>query len=523
VVLTGDDEPAAPIGRSPRSARQVPLLVAAGIAAALAFLLVHRSLVDDAYITMTYARNLAFDLHWGLIPGETANSATSPLNVLLLAAITLVVRSPVVAVGVLLVASIVLAARWLASLSEQLSLSRATPWIGIALLLPSPLLLSTVGLESFLAAALFIGLLRYGSAGMPVAFGVVAGLAVLARPDLGVVVVVTALGFAPVRRKLLRAVVAALGVAVPWHLLSWFALGSAVPDTLLVKIGQGTWAGYGFATGPLMYLHAFPVPTALSFLPVVVGGIALVVLGSLPPGRRGAVQRVAVVSALAAFAHYAVYGFLATPPYHWYYVPSIVGMSICAALVVGQVLVGGSRAASYWVAAAPAVLALAMVVTDVLHGSPWHRSAINSNWASTGEYAQIGRELLPLVGTSGVESPGEIGTLAYYCRCAIVDAFSDRGRMIDLIEARAARSGPMARALIALNYLHLDRGDPPRPAAFRLEFRRHQPSDATHSWQARHWAEGPGRMLLRPLRGPRAPSSGSGGSDTGPTTPGYSR
>jgi hypothetical protein len=485
-----------------RARRDLPLLVVAGFAAALAYLLVHRSLVDDSYITMTYARNLAFHLHWGLVPGETANSATSPLNVLLLAAITAVVRSPVLAVGVLFVVTVVLTARWLADLSDQLSLSRATPWIGTALLLPSPLLLSTVGLESYLCAALFVGLVRYGAAGRPVSFGIVAGLAVLARPDLGVVVLVTAVGFPEVRRRLLLAVGAAVAVAAPWHLWSWFVLGSALPDTLVVKAGQGAWAGFGFGTGPVLYLIAFPAAAALSFLPVVLGGVGLVVvvLRALRARRCGPVERAAGVSGLAAIAHYGAYSFLSTPPYHWYYVPLIAGMSVCATLVVGRALAGGRTASALAVAAVPVVLALAMVAVDLLHGTPWSRSVIGSNWASPAEYERIGRDLRPLLGTQAVGSPGEIGTIAYYCECAIVDEFSDRGRMIEMIEARETRSGPIARALIGLNYLHLDRSEAPRPVVGRLEFRKDEPSARARSWPVRHWAEGPGWMVLAQLR-----------------------
>jgi hypothetical protein len=500
-ALTANEEARAPHARPRELRHDAALTAAAGVAAALAFLLVHRSLVDDAYITMTYARNLAFDLHWGLVPGETANSATSPLNVLLLAAITVVVRSPVVAVGVLFVVTVVVTARWFAALARELSLSRATPWIGTALLLPSPLLLSTVGLESYLVVALVVGLLRYGAAGRAGAFGVVGGLAVLARPDLGVVVAVAALGFPGVRRGLVRAVLAAVAVAAPWHLWSWFALGSALPDTLLVKAGQGTWAGYGFGTGPLMYLHAFPAAAALSFLPLVLGGVAvLVVLRARLAGRREPVQRTVAVAAAATLAHYAAYTVLGTPPYHWYYAPLITGMTVCAVLVLGRAPAGGRSAAALATAAVPVVLAVAMAAADLLHGVPWARAAIGSNWASPAEYERIGRELQPLVGTSAVESPGEIGTMAYYCGCAIVDVFSDRGRMIDMIEQREARSGPVARALIRLNYLHLDRSEEPRPVAFRLEFRRDPPFDALRSWPVRHWAEGPGRMLLLPPR-----------------------
>ncbi|MBV9922218.1 MAG: hypothetical protein JOY78_15385, partial [Pseudonocardia sp.] len=47
------------------------------VAATAAYLLVSRALIDDAYITMAYAQNLAFHLHWGLIADETANTATS--------------------------------------------------------------------------------------------------------------------------------------------------------------------------------------------------------------------------------------------------------------------------------------------------------------------------------------------------------------------------------------------------------------------------------------------------------------
>ena len=177
--------------------RSLGLTAGVAIAATAVFLLVSRALIDDAYITMAYARNLAFHLHWGLIADETANSATSPLNVIALGAITAVVRDGVVAVGVLFVGSAVLAARWLAELAVATELGRALPVVAVGSLLVNPLLLSTVGLEPYFTAALWVGLLRYGVARRPVAFGVVAGLSVLARPDMVVVVVVVALVLRP--------------------------------------------------------------------------------------------------------------------------------------------------------------------------------------------------------------------------------------------------------------------------------------------------------------------------------------
>jgi hypothetical protein len=72
--------------------------------------------------------------------------------------------------------------------------------------------------------------------------------------------------------------------------------------------------------------------------------------------------------------------------------------------------------------------------------------------------------------------------------------------MIEMIEAREARSGPIARALIGLNYLHLDRSEAPRQVAMRLEFRKDEPSARARWWPARQWAEGLGRMELVPVR-----------------------
>ena len=74
------------------------------------FSLAYRAMGDDAHITMAYARNLALHGQWGLIPGEMANSATAPLNVMLIALGTLMTRQPAVAVGLVLMASLAAAA-----------------------------------------------------------------------------------------------------------------------------------------------------------------------------------------------------------------------------------------------------------------------------------------------------------------------------------------------------------------------------------------------------------------------------
>src|SRR3954468_15246451 len=69
----------------------------------LVFLVVRRSLIDDAFITLSYARNLAEHFHWGLTQFRTANTATSPLNVLVLGLGTFLTRDAVRGLGLVFV------------------------------------------------------------------------------------------------------------------------------------------------------------------------------------------------------------------------------------------------------------------------------------------------------------------------------------------------------------------------------------------------------------------------------------
>ncbi len=472
-----------------RRSRVSALALAAGVAvvATAVFLLVSRALIDDAYITMAYGRNLGLYGHWGLIADETANSATSPLNVIALGVITAVVRNTLVAVGVLFVVSAVLAARWLAALADDVGVARALPVVAVGLLLVNPLLLSTVGLEPYLTAALFAGLLRYGVARRAAAFGAVAGLTVLARPDMAVVVVVV---FLVLRPGWARAIGLALAVTLPWYVFSWLVLGSALPDTLVMKIGDA-WSRFGFWNGPLLYLAVFPAATVLAFVPV---GVGLSVLAGLLVvrlrGRWVAWQRAAAAAGLAAVAHYGAYCLLRTAPYHWYYAPLVVGTTLCASVAVARLRP---------VVAAPAVLACASLAFDLAHGLPWDRAPISTNWATATEYQRMGEDLHGIVGTGAVQSPGEIGTLAYYCDCAIVDAFSDRGRVIGAIKARE-RAGGLGAALLRLDYAHLDRAQQPRPVSFRLRYQARTPAAGPDQWPVDHWVDGPGRIVLLPGR-----------------------
>ncbi len=458
----------------PRGVTAAGYGVAGALAGGLLFLVAHRAISDDGYITVDYARNLAFHGHWGVVPSLTANTATSPLTVGLLAAITAVVRGPVLAVGLLLMATTAASAVWLRRIAELAGLSRwLLSTLGVGMLLSSPLLASTIGLETYLCVALFIGLVRYALAGRWVAAGIVAGLLILGRPDLAVIDVVVVLTVAAARRRVLHSGLVAMAVAMPWYVFSWFVWGSALPDTFLLKIHGGGWVGFHFASGPLWYLLHRPLAAALTMLAAGCGLVALAGVVALAIRRRGVFStgagQAAIAFGLGGITHAAVFALLGTPPSHWYYGPVVAGLSLCAVVAV-LIIVQTDRPTSPRGVAALGALSLVVLAAagyDVVRGVPWETPPIDTNWATRAEYQRVAEDISTMQPGATVISPNEVGILAYFCDCEIVDFISDRGRTEQDIALRAQQSGPLMRRLLEVNYTHHVPAAP-KPAEFAL-------------------------------------------------------
>lgn len=406
----------------------------------LAWWVMHRALVDDAYITLSYAKNVALLGQWAATPGVPANTATSPLQVLLLAAVTFVVRDAVVATGIL--TAILLGATALALRRVGRGLEApALPWVGTALLATSPLLVSTIGLESYAAAAL----IALGGAALVARngwwVGAVAGLLVLCRPDLGVVALVL-VGLAG--RGWWRAGIAAVAVYLPWLVFSWYQLGSVIPDTWLLKYG-----GSGFELGLLSLYGHLPAAIGLSVLPAAVGVLAFPWLAR---------HRVAWWWLLAGLGHFVTMWLLGNWIYHWYYGPTLAGCSLVAALAV-SVTLRGARPARFGVATVVAALLVANVGLLVGHGVVRYRSPVAINWASEAQYEALAATLPR---GANVLGPGELGTLAYYCDCRILDGLSDRGYFPPVLDKWLPTFPPAVQTVLRWNYTHLQRVPPVR-------------------------------------------------------------
>jgi hypothetical protein len=445
----------------------------------------HAGLIDDAYITLSYVQNLASDLHWGLIPTETANTATSPLNIVLLTLATWLTAPltgelrPTVGLVVLTVVLTAAMAVWAARTARGLGISSMWSLAVLALVFANPFVNSSVGLEVVLTAALLTGLTAEAVRGRRVAFGVLAGLLVLTRLDLGVVVAAVYLLTPALRRRPWVSPLVGLAVTLPWFVFSWWTLGSAIPTSFVIKTLQRSFGEATFANGWwLSWTNGVEtLVISLAVVPALLGVVvtaAVLVVGVL---RRLPAHLWPLAGlGIGGLAHFGAYCLLQVPPYHWYYVPSTVALGVVAVLGSGVLLrqVRGdrrSRLIGRVVPVGTAVLLTGLALLAVSAAGrdlPWTRPVIYGNWALPSEYLEIGADVGELVGDATVAAPPEIGALAYACDCSMVDPFSDPGRTLPLIEERLALAGPVTRFLLEANFARLDREQRPRPVDFRL-------------------------------------------------------
>ena len=480
------------------------------------------AMVDDAFIQLRYAETLATTGRWGFYPEQTGNMATSPLNVLLLGGIRALTGLQVGAVVVVAALALTTAFLGLRAVAAAAGMGAWLPWIGTAALASNPLLCSTVGMESLTFAALTTVVLACAVRRRPVLLGATLGLLFLARPD-GVLLGVVLLGTLRLRlRETLLCAAAFAAVSLPWVLVSWTLLGSAVPDTLFLKCAQRWGDGsLRFLNGPAAYLRGFPAAALLSlaFLPFA------------PAAFRGAQALRRPAAALAVFAvlHYAAYSRLGVPPYHWYYAPEVACAAILGAIGAAWLIEGAPvsppvpGAGQPWTASRGIAAGTAAVVLIAGFAVSFPRTGaaadppIRPNWASVSRYREIAAEVEDLVGPGAVVSVhGEISTLAWHCRSArFLDEFSDRSLPIHQWYVHDAEGDPAGLALRRLNFLWWSPPQPwPRPAwTLRIV---HGPSDpatdpllcggrtqVAASWDLRSRCFGDGRLELIPGAGAR--------------------
>jgi hypothetical protein len=473
--------------------------VAIGLCAAGAYALVRPHLIDDAYISFDYARNLAFHGQWALVEGHQANTATSPLWVVLLAAVTFVVRDAELAGGVLFVLCQIALLLALDRLGARAELPRWFAPLTVLVLMVNPLLVSSMGMEVTLGFAVTAWLLVCAAEHRALGVGVLSGALVLVRADLLVFALLIFLCRQGFWRRSWLSALAALVVASPWFVFSWLVLGSAVPDTLILKTLQKSWGDWDFGNGPSLYLEAFPGPMVFSFLPAALA--VLFCLLWIVPVLRGvpAARRIVPFAVLgfAGAAHYLLYTWLSVPPYHWYFAPVLFAGTVFAVAAIATVhhrIVAGTGVLVV------SAVAIGSMVVYALPGLPREEAPITTNHATPAQYRRIGPDVGRLAAGQPVRSAGEVGAIAYFCGCTLIDQFSDRGQMVAAIGEREKQVGTLGRWLLELNFRHFD--FTLKPTKVHLEMTRVDgtpPPDALAGWPTTSSWVGPHHLYLVPV------------------------
>lgn len=413
--------------------------------------LFRETLVDDAFITLRYSAMLAGRGEWGFLPDRISNTATSPLSVIVHAIASFVTPTMVDAVVLLAALEFLALLFLLLRISRRLFEHTWFGWLAFVTLATNCLLVSTFGLEGTLVVLLIVWSIDRYVAEDWTWLAVACGLAVLARPDAGLLVFIYAVDL--VRRRAFRwktAVVFALTMA-PWFLYSWIHIGSLVPDTLQIKIGQSGWGrNLTLFNGVGYYFGRYPLET--------VGTFALVpfVLAAWWSARPN-VKAVATIVGAYALLHSGAYSAMKVPPYHWYYVNEVVCIAIAGALgatnLVHAALFrarGARRALFYLTTAVPAI---PLVVSMGNLGLPLREAPIHTNWGTLATYRQVGEWIRANVpADAAIFEYSEIGTVGFYADRLIVNEFSDSNRTFGAIVERYPTLPRLAQLVIDANF-----------------------------------------------------------------------
>jgi len=418
------------------------------------------ALIDDAFIQLKYSQTLATSATWGFFPDRITNTATSPLNVVLTAAVSLVSPSMIDAVVWLTAFEFLLIFIFLRLIAATLFGEQYFCALAFVGLTTNPLLLSTIGLEGVLFTLWMVASLYFFVSQRCLVLAATLGFLTLTRADgfllFAVVVVVLPV---PMKTKCLFALVYAL-VLAPWHVYSWIHLGSIIPDTMKIKVHQRAWSeSMTFSHGPLLYLRAFPLAATFAFGMLPFGVLAL--------GRSDRrVRAVLVVLAAYGILHFIAYSTIGVPPYHWYYVQQVVPCVLIGALGLSCLFrrtaaVARLRRVVLRVGVfAPAAGILVIAYRD---GFQIREMPIHSNWATHDTYKTMGLWLRDHTAPSDVIfCAGEIGTMAFYSDRYLINEFSDMNRISESLVNGTYNRLPIVGPLIRINY-YWRRMQEPRP------------------------------------------------------------
>ena len=229
--------------------RRDDLLVLAAVALAVAVLLVRERLIagaagfplDDSWIHLHFARNLAEGAGFAYNPGVPVAGSTAPLWTLLLAAGARVAGASLVMVKTIGVGAAATAALLLRRAALAWGAPPAAALAGaIALAWSGPFAWGALsGMEVTLAALLVTATVFAVARERFAVAALAGGLAALARPEAVVLLPFVALARRATPRRLGLFAAIVLAVLVPFVIFCWATTGTPVPSTAAAKVEGG--------------------------------------------------------------------------------------------------------------------------------------------------------------------------------------------------------------------------------------------------------------------------------------------
>ncbi|MEB3166149.1 MAG: hypothetical protein VKO65_05700 [Cyanobacteriota bacterium] len=416
------------------------------IAAGLWFLQFQGKYIDDAYITLAYARTLAEHGVWGTHPSAMSNAATSPISVILEACLIRIGWDPTWAIWLLNVATTLVLAFAINTIHKNLGNRNTTDnLLTTALIATSPLIASTLGLETYLYGTLYTLAIACYLSGRLAGSMAIISLLPLARPDGLIPSAVMLALLLRKRPSLIKPLYLFMLIPLTWLLFSWLHLGSLLPDTLFIKQTEKSWGRFSFANGLLAYLKVYPVAVLASLAPV--GLLSIVDIRTIK--KTGPTAAFLITALLPAALVSVAYAALSVPPYHWYYGFPLF-MTVLAASVLSLSGHGWRRKLALGTHGL-VVGASSVISMDSLHTR--NSTPITTNWGTVPEYRQIALDTNKALKGKNFKLQGELGIIQFYSQGIAINEFSDRRVITQLLASSKSASNPR-RLLLRLNFWH---------------------------------------------------------------------
>ena len=415
--------------------------------------------IDDAFITFRYARNLLSGDGLVYNPGEPVFGITTPLFVALIALLALLSGGPqapfpTLSLGVSAIADG--ATCWLLiRLGELLGHRRAGILASVLWALsPMSVTFAIGGMETSLFILLLAATLYFHLQKRPVHAALSASLAILARPDG--ILLAGLVGIERLRQWFRRrpetsppTLLEGLAFIVPlglWSVFAWATYGSAIPHSIVAKAGA-------YHLPPeaafVRLLQHFSTPfIEHEVFGTVWIGVGLVLYPALfLLGARAALRARGDAWPFLAYpwAYFAAFSLANPLIFRWYLAPPLPFFFVGIFLGLDRLVVDLRRPAAAWAVGAAAVaLSLNAWTLRADHGPP--RPSPDMAFIRLELlYDQVGTWLKPRLRTGDVVAAGDIGVLGFDTNAPILD-------LVGLVSPQSAAYYPLPASAYVINF-----------------------------------------------------------------------